>query len=79
MISKKKLALLAAASLLSLQAYAWTDSGWYAEYYSDDTYTEVVGEGMFSCLNKLTVWGTKTEHYQIVNSWRCDKTGNPQQ
>lgn len=71
MISKKKMGLLAAVGLFSLQAYAYTAEGWYAEYYSDDTYTEVVGEGMFSCQNRLTIWGTRTEHSRIISTWKC--------
>lgn len=76
LISIKKMALLAAASVVSVQAYAFVTSGWYAEYYSDDTYTEVVGEGIYSCQNRLTVYGTKTPHYRITNTWSCS-TGFP--
>jgi hypothetical protein len=84
MISKKAMfkgaigALALSTSLFSMQAYAWIDYGYDIEYYSDASMTDMVGETIMTCENKVATFGVKTAYAREVSRWSCD-TGFPEE
>jgi hypothetical protein len=64
-------ATFAGASLLSLQATGSIANGYELEYYSDASYTDVVGSFIFECNMDRTLTGTKTAYAREVMRWRC--------
>jgi hypothetical protein len=81
MISKKAMfkgaiGAALAAGLFSMQAYAYVANGYDIEYYSDASMTDMVGETIMECNNKVTNFGVKTEYSREVGHWSCD-TGFP--
>lgn len=77
MMSKKAVrggitaALVLSASLFSLQAVGGTAYGTETDYYSDATYTEMVGNSIFDCNNRRTIDGVVTQYSRVVLRWRC--------
>lgn len=64
-------ALFVSGSVFSLQASGSIANGYEMDYYSDATYTEVVGNFTFECSNKRIMSGTKTNYSKVVLTWRC--------
>ncbi len=64
-------ALVLSASLFSLQAIGGTAYGTETDYYSDATYTEMVGNVIFDCSNRTTIDGVRTQYSRVVLRWRC--------
>ena len=62
------LLVLAATAVILMPARAeaeHTRCGYYFYYYSDDTYTELVGVRFYECDCRLSSWGTITPYRQL--------------
>jgi hypothetical protein len=66
------LAILAAAAFVALPSAAEAQSrcGNYFYYYSDSTYTQLVGTRFYECNCWLFYWGVTTE-YRIIEELDC--------
>lgn len=70
----KKLAVAGAAlaALISTAVIAGP-IGYFEEriYYSDATYTQVVGDGSLTCMGNVYVDGQETNYYVVIHRSRC--------
>jgi len=58
-----------------LQAEPIAGNGYDDLYYSDSTYTTVVGERYQDCSEGREGWGA-TSHYVTTDSWDCETGGS---
>jgi hypothetical protein len=77
MISKKAMvkgtigAVALSAGVFSIQDCAGVAYGYDIEYYSDASMTEMVGETVMGCDNRVINTGVKTPYYREIGSWPC--------
>lgn len=69
-------ALIASASLVSPHLFSAVAYGVEIDYYSDATYTEIVGNYTMLCSNQSALFGEQTPYSREVARWSCD-TGFP--
>lgn len=72
---KRKLTVLAIAASLATAAtvaFAVPQYGYTVTYYSDATYTTIVGTGEFTCTGKWRLYsGVKTPYYLETEEIEC--------
>lgn len=60
-----------AASGYAFAMYYWTD----VEYYSDASYTSVVGERIKDCSGRTVGWGVVTPYKVVLEQYPCSSPG----
>jgi hypothetical protein len=63
---------MALAGLRQPAAFATCPDAAIVEYYSDSTYTTVVGTCQHSCCHVWSCTGTLTQYSQVVSEVACD-------
>jgi ABC-type uncharacterized transport system substrate-binding protein len=69
---KQVAAILGVVGAMAASSFAVAASYYYDyEYYSDGTYTTVVGEKIITCKGRVFTYGTVTPYRRTIESYNC--------